>query len=106
MIDRITILRDLKLLLIEKFGNNIKDVILFGSQTKEGAATDSDYDILIILMVKPDWKYEREISKVCYSIDLKYNVITDIHLLAESELDTLRGKQPIFVNAINKGIYA
>ena len=57
-------------------------------------------------MTKPDWRYEREISKVCYSIDLKYNIITDIHILSESELDTLRGKQPIFLNAINKGIYA
>jgi len=41
---------------------------------------------------------------VSYSIDLKYNITTDIHLLAESELGSLRGKQPIFVNAINTGI--
>ena len=45
MIDRIKILRDLKLLLIERFGKNIKDVILFGSQANENADTDSDYEI-------------------------------------------------------------
>ena len=106
MVDKVKILRDLKSVLTKKFGNNIKDVILFGSHANERANRDSDYDILIILLKKPNWKYEREISKVCYSIDLKYDIITDIHLLAESELNTLRGKQPIFKNAISKGLYA
>ncbi len=104
MVVKTKILNDLKSSLIDKFGNNIKDVILFGSQVNYSAIESSDYDILIILKDKPDWQYEREISKVCYSIDLKYNIITDIHMLAESELDSLRGKQPIFINAINTGI--
>ncbi len=52
------ILKDLKLSLIDKFGNNINDVILFGSQINDSAAKCSDYDILIILKDKPDWQYE------------------------------------------------
>ena len=43
---------------------------------------------------------------MCYEIDLKYNIITDTHIIGESELLTLRGKQPIFVNAISNGIHA
>ena len=105
MKDKIKILRDLKSLLINNFGDNIKDVILFGSQVTNTSYENSDFDILIILKTKADWRYERKISKICYSIDLKYNIITDTHLLAESELNTLRGKQPIFINAINKGIH-
>lgn len=105
MTERLVILKDLKQSLNNKFGDNIKDVILFGSQASGTSEEYSDYDILIILKQKPDWKYEREISKLCYMIDLKYNIIIDIHILAESELFTLRGKQPIYINAINNGIY-
>ncbi len=55
---------------------------------------------------KADWKLEREISDVCYDIDLKFGILRDTHVLSESDLTTPRGKQPIFVNAINKGYRA
>lgn len=100
------ILSDLKLSLIKVFGNNIKDVILFGSQAYGDEKPDSDYDILIILKEKADWKYRRLISDICYEVELKYDIIIDSHILTETELSTIRGKQPIFVNAINNGIYA
>ena len=80
--------------------------MLFGSQVYGKADKNSDYDILIILKKKPDWKTEREISDMCYEIDLKYEIITDTHIIGESELLTLRGKQPIFVNAIADGLHA
>lgn len=100
------ILSDLKLSLINVFGNNIKDVILFGSQAYGDEKPDSDYDILIILKEKADWKCKRLISDICYEVELKYDIIIDSHILTETELSTIRGKQPIFVNAINNGIYA
>jgi len=84
---------------------NLKEVILFGSQADNKANKHSDYDILIILKQKADWKTERQISDLCYEVDLKYNIITDTHIISEPELSTLRGKQPIFVNAISKGLH-
>ena len=80
--------------------------VLFGSQVYGHVSKDSDFDILIILKKKADWKIEREISDLCYEMDLKYNVITDTHVIGETELNTLRGKQPIFVNAIANGLHA
>lgn len=100
------IIKDLKNLLKGNFGDIIKDVILFGSQASGHSREDSDYDILIIIKIKPDWQLEKLISDTCYDIDLKYNIVTETHILAESELKTLRGKQPVFRNAILKGIYA
>ena len=100
------LLKDLYLLLKLRFADNLKDIILFGSQVNVKANNYSDYDILIILMQKADWKTEREISDICYEIDLKYNIVTDTHIMSESELSTLRGKQPIFINAILNGLYA
>ena len=106
MIDKKTIIRELKKHLQEKLGNYILDVILFGSQAMGTSNHDSDYDILILVKTKPDWKIRSTISDFCYDIDLKYDIITDIHILSEGELNSLRGKQPIFQNAIQKGIYA
>ena len=100
------ILSEIKVLLKSRFSDNLRDVILFGSQTTERHHEDSDYDILIVLKNKVDWREEREISDLCYNIELKYNIITDTHIISEPELSTLRGKQPIFINALEKGIYA
>lgn len=105
-INNTVILTEFKELLKLRFADEIKDLILFGSQTNGKAKADSDYDFLIVMKHNFDWKTEREISDISYELELKYNIITDTHVLAESELTTLRGKQPIFVNAISKGIHA
>jgi predicted nucleotidyltransferase len=100
------ILHDLSNLLRNRFADDLKDVVLFGSQAKGTAHKDSDYDFLIVLKEKVDWKTEREISDLCYEIDSKYDIITDIHILSEGELSTLRGRQPIFVDALANGLHA
>ena len=101
-----TILNDYKNAINSRFDNMVNDIVLFGSQQKGNATSLSDYDILIILNNKSDWKTEREISDICYTIDLKYGILSDTHILALSELDTPRGQQPVFVNALNNGIHA
>ncbi len=105
MADKFQIITELKSLLSSKLGDKLKQVILFGSQAKGEGRETSDYDFLIILTEKPDWKLRRKISDYCYEIDLKYGVFTDVHILGEEELNTLRGKQPIFQTAIQEGIY-
>jgi predicted nucleotidyltransferase len=100
------ILTDFSRLLRLHLSDNLKDLILFGSRMAGKAKKDSDYDFLVILKQKADWKIEREISDLSYEIELKYNIVTDTHVLGESELTTLRGKQPIYVNAIERGMHA
>ncbi|MEI8086452.1 MAG: nucleotidyltransferase domain-containing protein [Paludibacter sp.] len=100
------ILQDFSHLLKLRFSDDLKDLVLFGSRVSGKANKDSDYDFLVILKQNVDWKTEREISDLSYEIELKYNIVTDTHVLGESELNTLRGKQPIFVNALEKGIHA
>ena len=106
MQDRIVILKDLKDHLRKQYHSSVKDVILFGSQAKNYANENSDYDILIILNQDYTGKDENKIFDICYDIDLKYNIIIDAHLLSINELSANRGKQPIFINALNYGIYA
>lgn len=106
MADKYQILNDLKELLSKNLGSNLKEVILFGSHAYGGAHANSDYDFLIILKEIPDWKMKRKISNYCYDLDLKYETFLDVHVLGDEELNTLRGKQPIFQTALEKGIRA
>lgn len=99
------LLIDLKNRLKVRFPDNIVDIVLFGSQVTGKAHKDSDYDILIVLKHQVDWKTEREISDICYDIDLDYNIMTDTHVISEPELTSLRGKQPIFINALSNGLH-
>jgi len=106
MIDKTVIIKELKNNLFLRFNDDLKDLVLFGSQLNAKTSSDSDFDILIILKNKANWKTEREISDLCYEIELKYGIITDTHILSEDELEMPRGKQPIFVNALAKGFHA
>jgi len=105
-VDNKIILSELKEHLIENYGDSVKDVVLFGSQARGDSNKFSDYDVLIILKKAYSGKDENKILDLCYDIDLKHDILLDVHIISNNELKTIRGKQPIFVNAIKSGIYA
>ena len=100
------ILEDLKIQLTNQFGKDLINIFLFGSHAKNTESADSDYDKLILLKTKKDWRDKDKVIDICYDIDLKHNIIIDPHILAEEELSTLRGRQPIFINSMLNGIRA
>jgi predicted nucleotidyltransferase len=99
------IIKELKCLLLKKFGF-VSKIILFGSQASKEISRSSDFDILIIVRHDISWRQKREIVDVIYSIDLKYNILTDVKIISEPQLNTLRGKQPFIQNALKEGIAA
>jgi len=106
-VNAIIVITELKKVLVSHFGDNIKDVILFGSQASGKPAEDSDYDILILVANDYDWKYQNRVFDKAFDVGLKYQVLFDLHLLSMNEKNnTIRGKEPIFVNAIQNGIHA
>jgi predicted nucleotidyltransferase len=100
------ILTDLKNHLIRNYGNSIRDVILFGSQAKGKAGEYSDYDVIVVVENDYTGKDENVILDLCYDIDLKYIILLDVHIISKDELNSNRGRQPIYVNALKSGIYA
>lgn len=103
----ILVITELKKTLVSQFGDNIKDVILFGSQSSGKSSEDSDYDILILVANDYDWRYQNLVFDKAFDVGLKYQVLFDLNLLSVNEKNnTLRGKEPIFVNAFQKGIHA
>jgi predicted nucleotidyltransferase len=103
-VDKKKILRELKALLMTQFSGQIYKVILFGSQAADDAGDYSDYDILVIMEKRYDWKLKDAILATCYEIDLKYDILTDVKLISKSDLQTIKGKQPFILNALAHGI--
>lgn len=103
--DKIHILSVLKHKLEESFPNSIDNVILFGSQATNTATKFSDYDILIILKIDYSRSDENRILDICFDVDIEFDILIDVHLLSNDELNTNRGRQPIFVNALKSGIF-
>jgi len=102
----LSLMQILKTALHTHLGDNVKDVILFGSQATGTAIKNSDFDILIILKNNYDWKYRKQIIEIIYEIELEYDVLFDVHLISLYELKkTLKGTEPIYRNAINNGIH-
>jgi predicted nucleotidyltransferase len=100
------IFNELKKSLQRHFPHDIRDVILFGSRTVGTASRDSDYDVLIVVNRDYDWKFKDEVGDIVYGLELKYDILIDQFLISTSELqDSLRGAQPVFVNAVKNGVY-
>lgn len=97
------IIKDLKNHLIKNSDKKIEDVILFGSKASGLSHDNSDTDVLLIIGEEYSSKDKLEILDLCYDINLKYNIILDVHLLSKKEMNTTRGNQPIFVNALKYG---
>lgn len=106
MADKLTIIKDLKEHLQKGYHDSVKEIILFGSRVNGNSHEYSDYDILIVLDNDYTFRDENKIYNLCYEIELKYDIIIDPHMISLRELTTLRGKQPIFTNAIQTGLYA
>jgi uncharacterized protein len=98
------ILIDLKALLIKEFGDYIDKAVLFGSRALNTASKYSDYDILIILKKDFDWRLEDAILSLCYEIDLKYDIVTDIKVISRNDFNSTKGRQPFILNALEHGL--
>jgi len=102
--NKIAILKELKQLIQNRFADSVDKIILFGSQINGKARDYSDYDILIILKDDYDWRTENKILDLCYQIDLKYEIITDIKIISKNDLTTKIGKQPFILDALEHGV--
>lgn len=101
------ILQAAKERLMAAFGDRIKDVVLFGSRAWGKPTRWSDWDFVVVVRGEYDWQTVRTIRYLMADIDLDYDVFTQTLVISEEELqNSLRGRQPIFTDAIQKGIYA
>jgi len=103
-LDKKQIVKELKKLLMKEFSDYIDKVVLFGSQALNTAHEYSDYDILVILKKDYNWQLEDAILSTCYELDLEYDIVTDVKLISRNELNSIKGKQPFILDALEYGL--
>ena len=104
--DNSTILSELRRILDDAFPEVVSRVILFGSQAAGTANEDADFDVLVVTCREIDWRLRNRIIDTCYQIDIRFDIVTDIKILAESDLHTIKGRQPYVREALETGIAA
>lgn len=68
-----------KTLLSQKLGNNLKDILLYGSKARGDYNNDSDIDILVVAdIVNPDVK--DTIRDTVLDIQLEYSLPISVHI--------------------------
>ncbi len=101
------ILQNIKIRLESKFKERISDVVLFGSQARNAANKNSDFDILIVTSDPFTWQERGQIRDLCYEVSLEFDILIDSKIISRSEIETkFWGKHPLITDALAYGIYA
>lgn len=104
--EKYQILATIKSVLQSNYNEQIKDIILFGSQANLPHDNLSDYDILIVLKNDYDWKFNRKLTDILFDLEIKYNILIDKHVISINELNnSIKGAEPIYQNALKNGVY-
>jgi len=91
----------------EHFGDDLANVLVFGSVAKGRDTNESDIDIMVDLRLPPgavDWKTERRIRDLVYPIELEDDVVLDLKVTTEADLAGLRGHTPFMERVRADGI--
>ena len=95
------VLKDIKQELHDTLGNNIGEIILFGSRSRGYADKDSDYDILV-LVKRNTPSLEDQVDEVAYRMLERYGAVVTIFV---EEMDIFEQEQhePLFCNIRKEG---
>jgi predicted nucleotidyltransferase len=97
------ILQALRLELKQVLGDQLETVILFGSQARGEARTDSDIDILVV--VRDEFDYGdliQRTSAIVSALSLKYDVVISRAFTSRRRFDQERS--PFFLNVRREGV--
>jgi len=102
---KLKIIREFKNALINKANIKIKDVILFGSQAKNTATEDSDYDVLVVINEPETMELRHKLADITFDFYMKYEVFLDSFIATNPEVNLVNNKTPQIDDAITQGIF-
>ncbi|HHT9124244.1 MAG TPA: nucleotidyltransferase domain-containing protein [Candidatus Brocadiia bacterium] len=97
------IIKELSETLKKETGQNIKDIILFGSRARGDSYPDSDYD-LIVLVDRETKELEDKIFNIACEIGWRNNVIITVFVHEKTYYEKKK-YEPFFMNIRKEGIY-
>jgi predicted nucleotidyltransferase len=86
---------------IEKYGDMVDGIILFGSVARGEAKEDSDIDILVITE-GDSFKMQKQISEIVVEILLEKGVYISVKVLSREEYNFLKEVKSSFYRNISK----
>jgi uncharacterized protein len=87
----------------QKYGDRLVQIVLFGSQARGDAASDSDIDVLIILQGSVSLVNEiKQISEFISDLCLKYNTLISCIFMSDEQFQ--RSNSPLLLNIRREGI--
>jgi len=97
------IISELRVRLLELYGDRLNRLILYGSSARGEANTDSDLDLVVVLKgaVTPGEEIDRMID-IITELNLKYEVLLSIYPVSEENYQ--RVKSPLLLNIHKEGI--
>ena len=97
-------LRQFKAILKDRFGPEIKSVLLFGSKARGDSHRDSDIDVLVITRLE-NWELKEDIGRIATHILLDYAVYLSVKVLSNMTYRRLmKLRSPFLKNVAKEGI--
>ena len=86
---------------VRVFGDNLQDIILFGSHARGEATTESDIDVLVILN-NDDPGTRRDVYSLVVDTFLKTDVYLSVKVISEEHRIYLREKDASFITNVER----
>lgn len=92
-------LRRFKGILLERFGDEIAEVRLFGSKARGDAGPESDLDVLVVTR-RDDWRLKEQIGQVATTILLEEGVYLSLKVFGQPFYRRLVTLQTPFIKSV------
>jgi predicted nucleotidyltransferase len=88
----------------ERFGKEIRKIILFGSAARGDAREDSDIDILVVAK-NEDYQLQKALSGIAFDLMLETKELLSVKVFSRQEFEFLREVNSSFLsNVLKEGI--
>ena len=88
------------------FGDDLKNVILYGSYARGDYDDESDIDVMIMvdLPMNEIWSRRKEINHFCSQLNMEYSVFISPMLQNVSHFNKWKDTMPFYRNVSNEGV--